>query len=102
VSYIPGDFWRICDRCGFKVRSSRTAKEWTGLMVCRDTCFETRHPQDFVRAAHDRQVVRDARPEHSEYVRMDLERITIDDTSTRIDQRGDAFLDTNEVQPGDL
>ena len=27
-------------------------EEWTGFIVCKD-CFETRHPQDFVRAVKD-------------------------------------------------
>lgn len=60
--YIPGDFWRICDRCGFKTRSSRTAKEWNGSMVCME-CYEPRQPQDFVRGHADVQTVPDPRPE---------------------------------------
>jgi hypothetical protein len=63
--YIPGDFWRICDVCGFKYRASQTSKRWDGLMVCRED-FETRHPQDFVRGRKDRQTVPDARPELSD------------------------------------
>jgi len=50
AGYIPGDHWTTCQRCGFDRRSSDMAKEWTGLVVCRDTCWESRHPQDFVRA----------------------------------------------------
>lgn len=62
MTYIRGDFWRICDVCGFKCRASETSKRWDGLMVCRED-FETRHPQDFVRGRLDRQNVPDARPE---------------------------------------
>ena len=62
MAYIPGDFWRICDRCGFKVRSSQTRKQWDGLIVCLDD-FEERHPQNFVRGRVDRQNVPDPRPE---------------------------------------
>jgi hypothetical protein len=61
-AYIAGDFWRICDRCGFKVRSSETSRTWDGLYVCRED-FETRHPQDFVRGRKDDQSVPDPRPE---------------------------------------
>lgn len=60
--YIPGDFKRICDRCGFVFRASQTLKTWDGLWVCRED-FETRHPQDFVRGRLDIQNVPDPRPE---------------------------------------
>lgn len=61
-AYIPGDFWRICDRCGFKKRASQTSRTWDGLYVCHED-FETRHPQDFVRGRKDNQVVPNPRPE---------------------------------------
>lgn len=61
-AYISGDPWRICDRCGFKYRSSQTFRTWDGLYVCRED-FETRHPQDFVRGRKDNQNVPNARPE---------------------------------------
>lgn len=72
--YRPGDFYRICDRCGYKVHASQTARTWDNLWVHRVGCFETRHPQDFVRGRVDVQAVREARPEAT-----------------------DTFLDTNEV-----
>lgn len=65
--YIPGDFWRICDRCGFKYRSSQTYRTWDGLYVCHED-FETRHPQDFVRGRKDNQVAPHPRPEALETV----------------------------------
>lgn len=103
MSYIRGDFWRICDRCGGKVRQSATAKEWTGLIVCRTGCYEARHPQDFVRGRADRQAVNDPRPENLGHgQRIDVEGITIDSTDIAIDEQGDRFLDTNEVTAGDL
>ena len=61
--YESGGWYRICDRCGFKRRHYDTRKEWTGLIVCADTCWEPRHPQDFVRGVADRQRVPDPRPE---------------------------------------
>lgn len=60
--YRPGEFYRICDVCGFKKRASETSKRWDGLMVCRDD-WEPRHPQDYVRAKPDRMIVREPRPE---------------------------------------
>lgn len=60
--YIAGNFWRICDVCGFKVRASQTRKQWDGLIVCLKD-FEERHPQDFVRGRKDIQNVPEPRPE---------------------------------------
>lgn len=62
MNYVPGDFYRICDRCGFKKRASETFRTWDGLYVCAED-FETRHPQDFVRGRKDHRSVPDARPE---------------------------------------
>lgn len=55
--------WKaICDRCGFERMNSDLRKEWTGLMVCKDTCWEARHPQDFVRGKPDKQTPPWVRP----------------------------------------
>lgn len=48
----PGDWLYACQRCGFTKYASEIRKEWTGLRVCR-TCWEPRHPQDFVRGVKD-------------------------------------------------
>jgi hypothetical protein len=66
-----GEAKACCDRCGFDFRLSQLKKEWTGKKVCRD-CFETRHPQDFVRAVRDRQIVRDPRPEPADVFQPDF------------------------------
>jgi hypothetical protein len=60
--YIAGDFWRICEECGFKTRSSETFKRWDGLWVC-EADFEPRHPQDFVKGLKDRIAVPEPRPD---------------------------------------
>lgn len=60
--YIPGDFYRICDVCGFQRRASQTFKRWDGLMVCAED-WEPQHDQDFVRGIADLQTVPDPRPE---------------------------------------
>jgi len=61
--YIKGDYNVICDRCGFKKKRSQTRLEWDNLLVCYDTCWERRQPQDFLRAIPDRQNVPIPRPE---------------------------------------
>lgn len=48
----------ICDRCGFKKKAYQVAREpVTNLIVCRDTCWEQRHPQEYVRSKPDDQTV---------------------------------------------
>jgi len=59
--YRPGDHYVICDECGFQMRSSEVMKRWDGMIVCRKD-WELRHPQDGVRAVHDRQRVANPRP----------------------------------------
>lgn len=59
--YVPGDFYRICDRTGFKVRARSTRQEWTQRIV-RDESWEPRNAQDFVRGVADEQYVPDVRP----------------------------------------
>lgn len=60
--YRSGDYWVICDECGFKLRGSETRKRWDGMRVCEKD-WEPRHPQDFVKGRTDRQAVPNARPE---------------------------------------
>lgn len=60
--FKPGDWNAICDRCGFKYKFSQLRKTWDGLYVCREKCWEPRHPQDRVKARRDRQSVPVARP----------------------------------------
>lgn len=64
-TYRPGDYYVICDVCGFKMRASETRRRWDNLRVCMKD-WETRHPQDFVRGRRDRQRVPDPRPEPSD------------------------------------
>lgn len=71
--YKPGDFNRICDRSGFKVKASWTRKEWNNNIV-RSKSWEPRQPQDLLRSRPDRQQVPDPRSEAT-----------------------DSFVDTNEV-----
>lgn len=48
-----GDFNAHCAECGAKFKGSQLKKNWKGFMVCaRD--FETRHPQDFVKAVQEK------------------------------------------------
>lgn len=60
--YIPGDFYRQCDVCGFKYHASETRMRWDNLMVCEED-WDPQHPQDFVRGRKDRQNVPLPRPE---------------------------------------
>lgn len=64
--FVPGEWWVVCDQCGLKAHASKMVKRWDGLIVHQEEsfgCFETRHPQDFVRAVPDLQKVPFTRPE---------------------------------------
>lgn len=60
--FHEGDFYRLSDRTGRKVRASQTRQEWTGRIVEKDW-WDPRQPQDFVRGLHDRQTVPRPRPD---------------------------------------
>ena len=51
--YKPGEWNAICDVCGFKFKSGELQRRWDGMMVC-SADFETRHPQDFIRARREK------------------------------------------------
>ncbi len=59
--FISGEFNVTCDRCSKKIKAHKAKHEWTGFIVCED-CFETRHPQDFVKAHSDKISVPFVRP----------------------------------------
>ena len=59
---VLGKWNVICQRCGVKYKNDEVEKEWTGLLVCKRQCFETRHPQDFVRSMPDDQSIPYASP----------------------------------------
>lgn len=57
MAFQLGKWHVICDRCGFKRFNDEVTKTWDGFMVCAKstgkTCYETRHPQEFVRTKAD-------------------------------------------------
>lgn len=59
--YAPGLFNFVCDECGLVFKSSEGILRWDGAWVDA-RCFETRQPQDFVRAVPDNQSTPWARP----------------------------------------
>ncbi len=75
--YKPGAWNNICDRTGFKIKSTDTRKEWTGQSV-RSQSWEARHPQDLIRAIPDRQDVEDPNPEATD-VFLAVGDVTVDD-----------------------
>lgn len=49
----PGEWKVVCQVCGFWYPSGDIKKRWDNLLVCKKD-FETRHPQDFLRAKPER------------------------------------------------
>jgi hypothetical protein len=60
--YDKGDWKGICDVCGRAVKAHELRQRWDGFMV-DDRCWETRHPQDFVRGIPDYQAPPFTKPE---------------------------------------
>ena len=61
--YEPGNYWFICDRCGFAYRIKEGRTTWDNLLVCEED-WEPRHAQDFIRGVPDNQAPRgQSRPE---------------------------------------
>ena len=58
-----GSWNALCDRCGLKCKNYMLAKEWTGLIVCKDTCWEPRHPQTMLHVPEEQISTPWARPE---------------------------------------
>ena len=59
--YKAGEWNLICDVCGKKIKAGISKQRWDGFRVC-PSCFEERHPQDFVRARQDKISVSFSRP----------------------------------------
>ena len=59
--YKSGDWNLICDVCSSKIKASKSKHRWDGFIVC-PSCYETRHPQDFLRSKADKQSVPYSRP----------------------------------------
>lgn len=48
-----GDNWVECEVCGMDIYASDIKIMWNGAKVCAED-YETRHPQDFVRARKEK------------------------------------------------
>lgn len=86
--YVKGQWNVICQRCGFKHKSGNIRKEWTGLMVCK-SCWEPRHPQDFVTGRADKQAPPWSSPETTVSFRTTL--LMDEDGNVLIDENGNAY-----------
>ena len=61
-NYYKAGEWNVtCDVCSRKIKSGQARKRWDGFIVCPED-YETRHPQDFVRARQDKITVPYTRP----------------------------------------
>lgn len=79
--FQSGDWNFECDSCGQKKKASTAKKRWDGFMVC-PSCFETRHPQDFLRARQDNQAVPWARSKQPlSFVHLDVNTYLQDQTN---------------------
>src|SRR3990167_1746303 len=61
AGYSADGRWFVCDRCGFDYRVKEARKEYTGLVVC-PSCFDTRHPQEFLQVKQEQPATEPIRP----------------------------------------
>lgn len=66
--FRAGSYYLICDICGQKYHKEQIRIRWDNMVTC-PTCFEMRHPQDFLRARQDRQAVPISRPRPTDVFR---------------------------------
>lgn len=59
--YISGSHNITCDVCSRKIKAHEAKQRWDGFIVCPDD-YETRQPQDFVKAQTDKITVPFTRP----------------------------------------
>jgi hypothetical protein len=67
MAYIKGEWWVLCDQCQRSMLASKAAKRWDGAIVHADPnegCWETRHPQEFVRPVRDQFPLPFTRPDN--------------------------------------
>ena len=66
MPYRPGDYYAICDQCGFRYFASEMKMQWNNLFTCPQ-CYEEKHPQ-YVdpKPLHEKQRVTIHRPEQSD------------------------------------
>ncbi len=60
--YKSGDWNILCDVCALKTKASKTKERWDGFRVC-PSCFEQRHPMDYIKARADKISVPFTRPQ---------------------------------------
>lgn len=46
--YISGQYWVVCQRCGFEIKNIYAKRQWDNLIVC-PPCFDIRNPQDLIK-----------------------------------------------------
>ncbi len=72
-TWVSGDSKAICDSCGFLKKRSECRMRWDSFFVCYPECWETRHPQDFIRTIPgEGRAVMPARPEVPNQFQADL------------------------------
>lgn len=66
------DFRAICDQCASEWKLSQLRKRFDGAMCC-PYCWETRHPQEFIRPRKEAKPPRDTRPQPADVFIADWE-----------------------------
>ena len=73
--FKDGDYLVTSDLTGRVIYASESRKLWNGL-ICHKSEYETRNPQDFIKAKPERKALLDVRPRNVQFL---TQPITADD-----------------------
>ena len=93
--YVKGDYWMICDTCGFAYRKSQMKETWDKLWVCPED-WEPKHPQLSIHAKRDDQRVPVSRPDKDSQLGS-----TTVGTTAAVDARTLILSDASTLSNGD-
>ena len=84
-TYFLNGAWNCtCDVCGLRFKSVDIVRRWDGAMTCK-SCYEPRHPQDFIRVRDERISVPFSRPENDLFVPQNTS-VSVTDSLTLSEQ----------------
>jgi len=101
--YKHGQHLFVCDICGFVFHSEKKRIMWNGLVV-DPSCYEIRHPQDYVRGRQDEQAVDNPRPDNDDVflTETSVDTSTLEHSVSPTPKAAVIFLEVGDVTADDL
>ena len=102
MTYKPGDYLVICDRCGFQRYATECKMTWDGYFVCEDTCWEPKHEHfNPPKPLGEKQSVPVLRTEDLLNFATSINNETLESTETQND-KSDGYFITTPITGDDL